>query len=464
MTIFIKGNQRLFQAILRQDLSSFIEKTFKSLNPGTKFHRNWHIDLLSSYLSEAIDGNIKRLIINIPPRSLKSIITSVAFPAFIIGKDPTKKIISASFARSLSIKHALDTRFVMESSWYRQLFPVTKLSKKQNQKSKFMTNHGGFRMAVSVGSMVTGEGADILIIDDPHNPSHIYSNKRRQQVLNWYDETLSTRLNDKKEGMIILVMQRLHEDDLSAHLSKDYGFNILQIPAIASEEREYIVRGQKYIQKTGEIFDTKRFSRKILDNIQKEMGYRSYLAQYIQKPVEASNMLKFSDLSFYEHLKLEFEYFALSIDTAIHQKEESDYSVCSIWGVKQDYYYLIQLYRAKPSYSQLKSKIISYVRKYKPRYILIEDHGSGSILIQDMKYLGIENIISIRPKFDKITRFTNILGMIESARVKFPKRADLIGELTTFPHSKHDDIIDSISQFLGYIKDISRQNARIREI
>ena len=151
----------LLSSILRQDFASFIGKVFSTINPGIEYEHNWHIDLIADYLISVEKGDIKRLIINIPPRALKSVCVSVAWPAWILGHDPTKRIMVASYAQSLSIKHSLDTRLVMSSDWYVALFPHTKLSKKHNLKSKFMTTEHGFRMATSVGGMSTGEGGYI---------------------------------------------------------------------------------------------------------------------------------------------------------------------------------------------------------------------------------------------------------------------------------------------------------------
>lgn len=165
----------LICALLRQDFPSFIHKTFTTINPGITYCPNWHIDLIADRLEAVRRGEINRLIINMPPRALKSVCVSVAFPAWLLGQDPTKRIMFASYSQVLSIKHSMDCRFVVGSGWFQTVFPHTKLSKKHNQKAKFMTTRHGFRFATSVGGSATGEGGDVLIIDDPHNPSHIHS-------------------------------------------------------------------------------------------------------------------------------------------------------------------------------------------------------------------------------------------------------------------------------------------------
>mgnify|MGYP000315157333 CR=1 FL=1 len=457
---------RLLQAILRQNFSSFIEKTFYELNPGLDYTHNWHIEMVSEMLESCVLGDVRRLIINIPPRSLKSIITSVAFPSFILGHDPTKRIITASFSSSLSLKHSLDTRYILESKWYQELFPQTILSKVQNQKSKFSTTRNGFRMAVSVGSMVTGEGADWLIIDDPHNPSHIFSSKRRNQVLNWYEQSFSTRLNNKKTGGVILVMQRLHTDDLSGYLKQLGGFKEITIPAIADRKLYFSCPDNICHQlDKGDIFDKNRFTIEILAKTKQEMGNNNFSAQYLQNPSDLSKgMIDIKDLTFHKKLDIRFDYFVISIDTAIKVGQESDFSALTIWGVRGDCFYLTFLYREKTSYPLLKRKVIYYINKYKPKITLIEDHASGSALIQDLKFDFHENIIPVRQKLDKITRFASIMPLLQSGRVSLLAKDAIMQELAAFPNGRNDDIVDSISQFLSYMKSAKVKNIKIRKI
>ena len=228
---------RIFQALLRENLSPFTQKVFSTVDPGTAYLHNWHVDLIAEHLQACYTGDITRLIINIPPRYLKSITVSVAFPAWVLGKDPTKKIVCASYAQNLSTKHSIDTRLVVNSPWYRQLFPHVKLVGDQNEKTKFVTSDRGFRFATSVGGTATGEGGDILIVDDPHSAAQASSEKERTNALEWFDQTFSSRLNDKKKGCIILVMQRLNEIDLTGHLKKSKAGKTSVLKALQSVRR-----------------------------------------------------------------------------------------------------------------------------------------------------------------------------------------------------------------------------------
>jgi predicted phage terminase large subunit-like protein len=462
-------NNQILHALLRSDFSSFINKVFATINPGTEYENNWHIDLIADYLSAVERGTIKRLIINMPPRALKSVCASVAWPSWILGHSPTKRIMIASYTQSLSVKHSLDTRLVLNSEWYQALFPSTRISKKHNLKSKFMTTKHGFRMATSVGSMITGEGGDILVIDDPHNPSHIHSKTRRKSVIDWYEQTFATRLNNKATGAIVLVMQRLHEEDLAGHLlaTDINGWTLLKIPIISKQNISYKIENNIYSYKEGEILQETRYNEELIDKITQEMGSINFAAQYLQEPISTTHsILQNTDLVFYENFDQLPDYTVQSWDTAIKTSDTSDYSVCTTWGVIENSYYLLNMLRAKLSYPELKSKILSMNNRFKSRFILIEDHGSGQSIIQDLRAEGVHILVPIKQKFDKITRFASVVPLFQSGCVKLPKSTSwintLVQELVTFPNTKHDDIVDSVSQFLRYIKNTKKLDHHIR--
>lgn len=197
-------------AITRIDFLTFIERTFYELFPQATFSESPHLAVMAAKLRSCLSGGCKRLIINLPPRSLKSIAVSVAFPAWVLGHDPTKQIICASYGQDLADKHARDNRTVMTRPYYQRLFPFTRLSPEKNSVNDFMTTNQDFRMATSVGGVLTGRGSDLIVIDDPLKPDDALSETRRSAVNDWYDNTLLSRLNNKEDGIIIIVMQRLH--------------------------------------------------------------------------------------------------------------------------------------------------------------------------------------------------------------------------------------------------------------
>ena len=193
----------LLNAILRAEFTAFLQRCFLTLNPGATFLPNWHIEALAYHLELVRRGKIRRLIVNMPPRSLKSIICSVAFPAFVLGHDPRKRLIVASYGADLATKLGNDCRAILQSPWYRSVFPGTRISRIKNTESEVMTTRHGFRLATSVGGTLTGRGGDFVIIDDPLKPQDAYSDSARQSANDWFDSTLLSRLDDKLNGAII---------------------------------------------------------------------------------------------------------------------------------------------------------------------------------------------------------------------------------------------------------------------
>jgi len=229
-------DQQLVRAILREDLYCFIQATFPTVSPGASFAPNWHIEAIAYALTRVLNGEIKRLIITVPPRSLKSICTSVAFPAFVLGHDPTRRIICVSYAEALARKHANDCRALMRSPLYHRLFPGTRISLAKDTELEFATTCGGNRLSTSVGGTLTDRGGNLIIIDDPLKPQDAYSEAARESTKQWYSNTLLSRLDDKINDAIIVVMQRLHLDDLVGHLLEQEGWTHLNLPAIAEAE------------------------------------------------------------------------------------------------------------------------------------------------------------------------------------------------------------------------------------
>jgi predicted phage terminase large subunit-like protein len=457
MSLDIKNSinyETLLPVILRQDFVCFILKVFHTINPSIKYKHNWHIETIAEYLENAKNGDIKRLLINMPPRWLKSLCISVAFPAWILGHDPSKRVIVASYSNILSIKHSLDCKLVIESDWYQNIFPNTIISSRHNQKSKFLTTQNGFRFATSVGGSLTGEGGDYLIVDDPHNPVQANSQKYRDKTIDWFEQTFITRLNDKSKGSIIVVMQRLHNKDLSNHLLLQNSWKHLMIPVISNQDIAF----GKFQFKQGDILNEAIDSYDELQKFEKEMGIKNYQAQYMQSPLPDNNsILSHEDLLFYVYQdNMHFEYFVQSWDTAIKVSDKSDYSVCSCWGIIENKYYLVDLIRKKMTYPELKLQIQKLHAKYNPKWILIEDKASGQSVIQDLKQEGFSNIYGIKPQFDKITRFASCSPIFQKGRVLIPDNLSLknilLNELLSFPSSKHDDIVDSCSQFINFMK------------
>ncbi len=445
----------LFDAVLRQDLASFTAKVFHTVDPGAPYLDNWHIRLVCEHLAACARGDITRLIINLPPRNLKSICVSVAWPAWLLGHHPGARIMAASYSRELSIKHALDCRLVLASPWYRRIFPGVRLAPDQNEKHKVQTEARGHRIATSVGGPATGEGADVLIVDDPHNPRQAMSDTQRQAALDWFDQTFSSRLNDKRRGVIVVVMQRLHEHDLTGHLLAKRGWRHLCLPAEAERRQVVAFGGVRVVRRPGELLHPDREGPAEIARAKRELGAYAFAGQYQQRPAPLDGgVVKAAWFRRYRVAPANPRRIVQSWDTAHKASALNDPSVCGTWAETETGYYLLDVMRRRMEYPELRRAAKSLAEKWAADAILIEDKASGQSLIQDLKAETRLPVIAVRPESDKLTRMSTVSPAIEAGRVFLPEAADWLvdyeAEITSFPNSGHDDQVDMTSQFLRW--------------
>jgi|SRR5215472_634764 len=291
------------------------------------------------------------------PRSLKSIAASVALPAWLLGHDPSCRIITVSYSEDLARKHARDCRIVIESDWYSSTFPATRLSRRKNTETEITTTHHGFRLATSIGGTLTGRGGNVLIIDDPIKPTDAESEPERRKVNDWYDKTLFSRLDNKEAGAVIVVMQRLHEDDLTGYLMEKGEFDVLALPAIAIEEQSLpIGQGRFHLRSPGEPLHPAREGLATLESIKTSVGSRVFEGQYQQSPVPAEgNLFKASWLRRYagDPGRGNFSNVVQSWDTATKVGAGNDYSVCTTSGIQRNTYYLLDVLRGRWEFPDL---------------------------------------------------------------------------------------------------------------
>jgi predicted phage terminase large subunit-like protein len=447
----------VLHAVLRGDFGAFVAKVFSTISPGDAYSDNWHIDAVSHALMGIHAGTNRRLIITQPPRSLKSICASVAFVAWWLGQDPTKRFACVSYSTELAATFARQFRTVVTSDWYLALFPAMRLAK--DTETECVTTKGGGRFAVAVGGSLTGRGADVIVIDDALKASDAHSEKARRAVNDFYANTLLSRLDDKQSGAIILVMQRLHEDDLAGQLLREGGWNHLDLPAIAQTDEDIpigpdVVHRRQY----GEALHPAREPLAVLEEIRREMGSVAFSAQYLQRPVPLEgNLIKRDWIQWYDNLPTcsTGAQIVQSWDVASTTGEARDWSVCTTWLALKRKYYLIDVWRGRLEFPQLKHKLIALAREHSPNRILIERAGPGLHLIQEFRAnpaSGVPMPIGIKPIGDKLMRMEAQCARFEAAQVYLPREArwlsDCLHEILSFPNTRYDDQIDSISQFL----------------
>ncbi len=454
---------REYAAFLRQDFCAFAQRCFHEINPGADFVPGVFIELLASKLTAVRTGRIKRLIINIPPRYLKSLLGSVALPAWWLGHTPTAQIICASYAQDLADKLSRDCRTVMSASWYQSLF-LTRLSRQRQAAGEFVTTAHGSRLATSVGGVLTGRGADLLIVDDPLKPDEALSGAQRGAVNAWFSNTLLSRLNDKRNGAIILIMQRLHEDDLTGYLLRQGGWDVLRLPAIAEADEEHHIevefgRLRTFRRRAGDALHPEREPIEVLRDMRRTMGEYNFAGQYQQSPAPLDGgMVKRDWLRFYApgDLPADFDLVFQSWDTASKPTELSDYSVCTTWGAKGGDLYLLHVLRKQLDYPGLKRAVREQAALHNAAAVVIEDKASGIQLIQDLIGEGMHAVKAYKPAGDKIMRLHAQTAMIENGFVHLPREApwldSYVHELLIFPNGRYDDQVDSTAQALDWFR------------
>lgn len=449
----------VLNALLRKDLSSFTQRVVGTVDPGARYLHNWHVDAIAWQLERVASGEVKRLIITIPPRCLKSISASVAFPAWLLGHHPRKNVLAVSYAEGLSEKLALDCMKVIEAGWYRDIFPMTRIARNRSARSDFATTLGGGRYSTTVGGTLTGRGGDIIIIDDPNKPEDALSNLKRQRVLEWFGSTLLSRLNDPANSAIILIQQRVHEEDLAGFLLEQGEWEHLDLQAIAEDFSAIDLGWRGQIKRVpGHLLHPERLSRKLLETYRQQTGSYVFAAQYQQRPAPlGGGLVKWDWFQTYDAMSTRRtgDRIVQSWDTASKADEANDWSVCTTWLVRGRTAWLLNVYRVKLEFPQLRRKIRSLAETWQAGLILIEEAGSGVQLIQDFK---VENHLSIKgviPKDDKATRMLSVSHLIEGGQIAVPENAPWLAEfqreITLFPNGKHDDQVDSLSQFLKWL-------------
>lgn len=456
------GETDLFRAVMRNDLASFAQRAIAEIAPGLNLEWNWHLDLVADRLTRLANGDVSRLLICVPPRSLKSLLCSVIYPAWLMGRNDAERLLCISYAQPLAEDFARQCRQLILSRFYHSAFD-TRLSPDRRAVEQFETTGGGGRIASSVHGTVTGRGGDFIILDDIMKPEDALSETGRKSVLDWLRDTLVSRPNSKRDQRLLVVMQRLHEDDVAGYLMAQGGWEALVLPAIAVdlEEHHFTVAGRPVVihRHPGEPLHPMREPAEILEQLRRDMGNLTFAAQYQQNPLPVEgNLVKRSWFKAYQATDLiGLKQVIQSWDTGSKTAINHDYSVCTTWGLREGKIYLLDVWRGKLEMPELCRKVIDLSDRFNPERVLIEDKASGTALMQALRAQYFHKAVGCEPKGDKVVRFSGVTPTIEGGHVFLPQTAlwldDYLHELCGFPGTKHDDQVDSTSQALHWIRD-----------
>jgi len=465
-----------------RSLSEYVRQAWPIVEPGAEYLHNWHIDAIAECLEAVTAGQIRRLIINIPPRYMKSIAVSVMWPTWEWIRQPETRWIFASYSQSLSTKHSVDRRTIIQSDWYlRNWGSRFKLTTDQNVKTEFMNNRRGVMVATSVGGTLTGKGGNRVVVDDPHNPKEAQSDIQRQAGVDFFKHTLSTRLDDKRRGAIVVVMQRLHEQDLTGYLLEQGGWEHLCLPAEA-EGRTVISlpSGREIVREDGELLWPEREGPAEIEQAKKDLGSYGYAGQYQQRPSPAEGGIfkrwwwrfwRYGDRELPpvtvkkpdgELINIEavplpetFYQTAQSWDMAFKDTKGSAFVAGQAWGKNGANYYLLDQVRDRWDFVATIGAFRGFTQKW-PQIVmkLVEDKANGPAVISTLQR-EIPGIIAVQPEGSKEARAHAVSPLVEAGNVFLPHPAialwvwDFIEECAAFPRGCYRDQVDAMTQALN---------------
>lgn len=468
-------------------LYEFVRQSWHVVEPGVPFIGGWHIEQICEHLEACSGGDLRKLLINIPPRHSKSTIVSVMWPMWEWLTDPAQKFLCASYSGNLSIRDNLKARRLIQSPWYQDRWGhMFRLAGDQNAKQRYENDKTGYRLATSVGGTATGEGGSRLLLDDPHSAQEAQSDAIRESALEWFDVVWSTRLNDPKADVMVTIMQRLHERDISGHILEDIGgWEHLMIPAEwDGVRRKTSVGPYDPRQKKGELICPDRFGKDEIADLKKLLGAYGSAGQLQQEPTPSEGgILKTQYFELWPHNTglPPFEYILQSYDCAFTEKSTGDPTACTVWAIFTHdgarHVMLIDAWDEHLAYPDLRAKAIKqwgteyggmskdspFSRKKRPDRILVEAKASGQSLLQDLRLAKVPAIPYNPGNADKVSRAHQAAPTLELGLVWIPESKKTPGhavswaqpfikELSKFPVGAHDDYVDTFTQAIIYLK------------
>lgn len=467
--------------VLEESLSDYIRQAWPIIDPADYMH-NWHIDCIAEHLEAVTAGQIRRLLINIPPRYMKSIETTIAWPTWVWTRRPEMKWIFTSYAQSLSTKHSQDRRLILQSDWYRKNWgDKFYLLDGQNRQDEYQNNRNGSMFATSIGGAVTGKGADVIVVDDPHDPLKAESDALRSTAIEYFRKTLPTRLNNKKTGAIVVVMQRLHEKDVSGYVLEQGGYTHLKLPAEVEKRTvvHFPMSCREIVREPGSLLWPEREGPDEIAAIKKELGSYAYSGQYGQDPTPSEGgMFKRQWWRFWCHPGQEFPPVEIksgskfiyiepeplpkrldqqiqSWDCTFKDSDGSDFVCGQVWGRFKANKYLLDQKKDRMDIIKTMESIVDFRTKFpRARAVLVEDKANGPAVIQMLRR-KVSGMIPVNPEGGKIARASAVAPEVEAHNVYLPHPliapwvTEFINTCAGFPKVINDDEVDAMSQALN---------------
>ena len=477
-----------------RSLREFVRQAWHVIEPSALFVPGFHIDAIIDHLEAVTRGDIRNLLINVPPRHMKSLLVSVFWPAWEWIRWPERRWLHSSYAATLSIRDSVKCRRLIESPWYRARWGhVFTLTGDQNAKTRFDNNRSGYRLSTSVGGAVTGEGGDRIVCDDPHNVADVASDAVRKNAIDWWDIAMSTRVNDPKTSAMVIVMQRCHQRDLSGHLLEKGNFEHLCLPAeYEGPGRVTSIGFSDPRTEHGELLWGDRFGPQEIEDLKISLGTYGAAGQLQQRPSPAGGGIfkrhwfryfqprgmnlppvevRLPDGTLTLIPAIEAPYHAdeqaQSWDCTFKDLDTSDYVVGQLWARVGPHFLLGDQFRARTDCPGTVKAIHAMTDKWRGTMaILIEDKANGSAVIQMLSH-EIPGLLPVNPQGGKIARAQAVSPLIEAGNIYLPHPAwapwvnDFIEECVQFPNGAHDDQVDAMTQALLRWHEVPKQQTYV---
>lgn len=463
----------------RRGFYFFVKSAWHVVQPDITFVDGWHIQAICDYLQALAEGRIpsNKLLINVPPRHMKSLLCNVFFPAWVWTREPSKQFLMFSYSITLTIRDSMACRRLIGSRWYQERFHV-EVDPRNDTKEQFDLLAGGHRYVFGTGSAISGQSGDYLVIDDPLDARASNSQAERDAVNLVYDTSISMRGNDPKTVRTVLIMQRLHEEDLTGHiLSKSNEWEQLILPAEYDGERFHSSIG--FVDprdETGELLWPERFGPTELDEIKVNLSAMGVAGQLQQRPAPLLGAIfkrEWAETR-YSSLPAVARYF--SWDTAASMEDTAAYTCGIVGELTPDYRLFIrEVWRDRIEFPQLQYQIEAQAKKFGvkiPRAVIIENKSSGIQAIQSLKQTSKEIgplLVAWSPKGDKVARAYEGAKWMEKGMIILPQPSDSVpwlasfeDEVFNFPNTKYKDQVDALSQLADYCSYYLQEGLRAR--
>lgn len=455
-------------------LKAFVHEAWRILEPVSSLVWNWHLDLICEYLTLIRDedfknvcGDLEGIIFNVPPRTMKSLLITVFFPIWVWTTDPSRRFMFISYSEKLSTQHSTFRRSIIESEWYQKDWgSIFSLSRDQNVKSHYENSSRGAMFSTGMQATATGMGGDVLIFDDPLNPEQAISQVEREAVNLRFDTTFRSRINDPAKGVKIIIMQRLHELDLTGHVlaRESSRWKHVSLPAVAEKDNTWNSPSGKLLmtQKAGDLLWSARLPQSFLDSQRVGMGSWAYNGQYQQTPAPLDGgIIKRQWVRFYRQMPEKFEFMVQSWDCTFSGGRENDFVAGQVWGRSCGKYFMLP-YRTYdrldfgPTMAAIKACHAKYPQAHA---VLIEDKANGPAIISELQK-EIAGVVGVNPEGGKLARAQATAPLWESGSIELPDPQafgcnwieDYLHNICTFPKAAHDDDVDATSQALIYMR------------